>query len=261
MKRFTQIAFSLGLAFWVMALAFPNQTLANESWRKEPSIPLPGGTAYVSHGLVGVFAGGKIKDLDESQSLFQWQGELSYFYYPWLSGAAGFRIKAGEPYDTAQKVENRYFLALRAHKAWSKVVVFAGPELGVDNLNLTSSTRPQNDSLAKDVLTKTFSNTGAAVGLELGLGWKPLPWVGLTYGHRLEYSLANLTRESSRASRTFNLRTLPGISFDLLPFLPRLHESVHAFYVFAEYQNGYLLIVDDRRRVEGAWLAGATLAF
>lgn len=261
MPRSTLLAFGLGLMFGAMALIFPGQGWAIEPWRKVQSIPLPGGTAYLAHGLVGVFAGGKIKDLDESQSLFQWQGELSYFYYPWLSGAAGFRIKAGEPYDTAQKVENRYFIALRAHKAWSRVDIFAGPELGVDNLNLTSSTRPENDSLAKDVLTKTFSNTGAAVGLELGLGWKPWNWFGITYGHRLEYSLANLTRESSRASRTFNLRTLPGISVDLLPFLPRLHESVHAFYVFAEYQNGYLLIVDSRRRVESAWLAGATLAF
>jgi hypothetical protein len=234
---------------------------AQEPWRKTPSIPYPSGHLYLDHGLVGVFAGGKVLDVNETKSLFQWQGEFSYFYHPWLSGGVGFRIKAGEPSDSIQKIENRFFFLLRTHYAWKKVAVFIGPQLGVDDLNfrrladtLSSAQRNASDSL-------TPNNTGAGLGMELGLGWKPLPWFGFTLGHRFEYALANLTSTSKAASRSFNFRDAAGISVDVLPFVPRLRESVHALYVFAEYQSGFLLVLDERRRIENGWAAGGSIAF
>lgn len=217
------------------------------------SLPYPNGTLYVPKGLVGVFGGGQIRDLREDLGLFLWQGEFGFFYKPWLSAGAGFRIKAGEPSDIEQKVENRYFVFTRAHRAWNHVAIYAGPQVGVDNLNLTSSP----DTGTHDV----FSKTGASLGLEFGLGYKPLPWVGVTFGNRFEYSLANLTSGTRSASRTLNVRGMPGLSFDLLPFLPGLKESVSAFTAFCEYQRAFLFIVDHRQRTESAWMAGGSIAF
>ncbi len=222
------------------------------------SIALPGGSLHMTQGLIGTFSGGKSKDLQEDQSLFQWQGEAAYAYKTFLTAGAGFRLKAGEPSSAEQKVENRYFISVRFHKNWTHMDLYAGPQLGLDNLNLTSSSF--SDTAKLDPLRQTFSNTGASVGFEFGFGYKPFGWGGLTYGHRLEYSLANLSG-SKRDQRTFNLRTLPGLNLDLLYFFPKMAASVQAFYLFAEYQNGFLFFFDQRRRVESAWLAGFSLGF
>lgn len=227
------------------------------------SLPLPGGAIYQPKGLVGVFAGGTVRDLQDDASLFQWQGEVTYAYMPWLSAGAGFRIKAGEPSDSVQKVENRYFVLMRFHKAWRHVDVFAGPQMGFDNLNLTAPFEDNADTTLPDgnLLTKAFQANGVGLGLEFGVGYKPFPWGGLTLGHRFEYSLANLSATRQDASRTFNFRAFPGISLDMLHFFPIFGRSVHGFYVFTELQSGYLFVVQHRRRVETAWIAGFSMGF
>jgi hypothetical protein len=239
--------------------SFAASSIANEPTRpRRLSIPLPGGSMYMPEGLVGVFGGGRMRDLNESLSLYQWQGEVSYAYKPWMSAGVGFRIKAGEPNSEQQKVENRYFGQVRFHKAFRKVDLYAGPQIGVDDLNLTESTP---DSTGENLLSETFSKIGAGLGLEFGLGYKPFPWGGITLGHRFEWSLGNLTALTPDASQTFNFRAFPGLNVDLLHWMPALGKSVHAFYLFVEAQSGYSFVVGDRRRVETALVGGGALGF
>jgi hypothetical protein len=247
------LAFFLGLG--------PSFGESPEIQSPRPSIPLPGGTLHMAQGLVGTFAGGKVRDFKDDQGLFQWQGEVAYAYKPYLTAGAGFRLRAGEPYKDQQKVENRYFISMRFHKRWSVLDLYTGPQLGLDNLNLTASlTDSAGIDLSFKPFTKTFTNTGAGLGFEFGLGYKPFPWGGLTFGHRVEYSLANLAG-TRRELRSFNFRTLPGLSFDLLHFFPKLGQSVQAFYAYGEYQTGYLVFPDQKSRLESAWVLGMTLGF
>lgn len=212
----------------------------------------------MEQGLIGTFAGGRMRDLNESLSLYQWQGEIAFAYKPWLTAGAGFRIKAGEPNTDQQKVENRYFVVARFHKAFRKVDLYGGPQIGVDDLNLTESTP---DTTGENLISDTFNKIGAGLGIEFGVGYKPFPWGGITLGHRFEWSLGNLTALTPDASETFNFRAFPGLSFDILHWTPDLGRSVHAFNLFLEAQSGYSFVVGARRRVETALVGGFTLGF
>jgi hypothetical protein len=179
---------------------------------------------------------------------------VSYFYNSWLSAGAGFLITAGEPSDTAQKVHNRYFIHARFHKAWNGLAIYAGPRIGLDNLNvLTGSSNP--DSLVR----VPIKNSNAGLGLDVGGGWKFSRWVGLTFGGAAEYSLVG--EEGSFLGNNLNLHLLPGLAVDLLAFSDRMRQLVPALYFMAEYQSGFLLFEQGGHRHEQAGVCGISLAF
>jgi hypothetical protein len=215
------------------------------------SIPLPNGAVHLGKGITGAFMGGKYRNRGDDKSLFQWQGEVGYFYTRYFSAGVGFKITAGEPDTTAQSIRNRYFLNARLHKNWPRACVFIGPQLGLDNLNVLTE---NPDTLS---LKKPIENTNAGLGLEVGGGWKVFRWGGLTLGNNLEYSLVG----ESASGSSLNLRVTPGVAIDVLAFTKTLKELVPALYVNVEFQVGYLLLERSSKRHDQAMVLGLGLAF
>lgn len=220
---------------------------------KVNTIPYPNGAVHLNRGLSGAFMTGRHRNLGEDQSLYQWQGELSYFYQPWFSGGLGFKITAGEPDTAAQKIFNRYFLFGRFHKAWEKVSIYAGPQLGVGNLNILT------DSPKDSLLAKPIGNTKPTISLNMGAGWKVSRWGGLTLGSNLEYSLVD--EEGVGTTNALNQHISPGIAVDILSFADGLGELVSALYVNVELQFGFLIFERSGHREDQAAVIGLSLAF
>jgi hypothetical protein len=217
------------------------------------SIAYPNGALYMSRGITGAFLGGKHKNLGEDQSLYQWQGELGYYYTPYFSGGAGFKITAGEPSDLEQKIFNRYFLNVRLHHAWEKVAVFAGLQFGMGNLNILTGS--PKDSL----INAPIKNTKPTLGLDLGGGWKFNKYLGLTLGNNLEYSLVD--EEGVGVSNALNIHINPGLALDILAFTDTLRELVPAFYIYVELQRGFLIFEKGNKTDDQAGVMGVGLAF
>lgn len=216
------------------------------------STPYPGGALYLSRGISGAFMGGKVRNQGEDRSVFQWQGEIAYFYNTWMSAGAGFLITAGEPDADVAEVRNRYFLHARFHKTWSKIALYAGPKLGLDNLNVLKGT----DSSS---IRQPIRSTQPDLGLEIGGGWKFSRWVGMTFGSGANYSFVN--KEGAFLNNELKLRVIPGLAVDVLAFTDTMRELVPALYIALEYQSGFLLFESGARRNDQAVIAGVCLAF
>ena len=227
--------------------------------RVEISIPYPNAGMYLYRGIYGSFAGGRSREADTASAkgwqdpLFQWQGEVNYYYTPWFSGGVGFRINAGAPSDSQQTVENRYFLLTRFHKAWPRAAVYAGARLGVDDVNF--SLRPR-DTLN---LVEPLRETNAGLGLEAGLGWKFVRYAGFTLGQRMDISLVR--QHAENPNRGLNFMTQPGFALDMVRIRPELYEHVKAFYLLTEMQFGQSLSESGDWRYQFAWIVGLSLAF
>ena len=211
------------------------------TWTRSPSVPAsassnpsptPTAPCTWSRGITGAFLGGKHKNLGEEQSLYQWQGELGYYYTPYFSGGVGFKITAGEPSDSAQKIFNRYFLNVRLHQAWDKVAVYAGLQLGMGNLNILtgSPTGYARSGSRSRTPSPPWAWTWAGAG-------SSRRYLGLTLGNNLEYSLVD--EEGVGVSNALNIHVNPGLALDLLAFTDSLRELVPALYVYVEFQRGY----------------------
>lgn len=216
------------------------------------SIPYPNGGLYVEQGIAGAFMFGKRGVVGEN-NLFQWQGELSYFYTPNFSGGLSFRIIAGEPTNTKQTIFNRYFAHARFHKAWEKVAIFVGPQIGVGNINILT------DSIGKKKALDPLRNTKPTVALDVGGGWKASRYFGATVGANAEYSLVDEVGVGT--TNALSLHVSPGISLDLLALTDSLSQLVPAFYVYVEYQSGFLISQKSGQRQDQAYVMGVGLAF
>ncbi len=221
------------------------------------SIPYPAGALYIERGICGAFLFGKQKNLGERQSLYQWQGELGYFYKPWFSGGVGFRIKAGEPADTVQKIQNRYFLLTRFHKSWNTLALYLGPQIGLDNLNILNGSPDSGTHLLKPI--KGQDATNASLGLDVGGGWKCSRWMGLTMGSSLEYTIGG--RDSLSKDFSLDIHVNPGVAIDILAFSENLRELVQALYFHIDFQSGFLLFEKTHYRQDWAIVGGFGLAF
>jgi hypothetical protein len=217
------------------------------------SIPYPNGALYLRRGLTGAFLGGRHRNPGEDLSLYQWQGEMGYFYTPSFSGGVGFKITAGEPSDSAQKIFNRYFLNMRLHHSWDMAAIYLGTQLGIGNLNILKDS--PDDKEVRD----RIDNTKPTLGLDLGGGWKFSRFVGATLGAHLEYSLVD--EEGVGWTNALNLHVNPGIALDLLAFTGTLKELVPAFYLYLEYQSGFLIFEKSDLKQDHATVIGVGLAF
>lgn len=216
------------------------------------SVPYPNGAMYLDHGIAGTFMGGK-RGVRGENNLFQWQGELSYYYTPWFSGGLSFRIIAGEPTDDKQTIFNRYFAHARFHKAWKKVALYAGPQIGVGNINILT------DSIGKRKVFEPLKNTKPTLGLDFGGGWKFSRYFGFTLGANAEYSLVDEVGVGT--TNAINLHISPGVSLDVIALTDSLRNLVPAFFVYAEYQSGFLISSETGQRQDQAYVLGVGLAF
>ena len=234
------------------AVAFPKPQ------RVEVSIPYPNAGMYLYRGIYGSFAGGRYQATDSAgprDPLFQWQGEIIYFYTNWFSSGMSYKINAGEPSDSSQEVKNRYILVARFHKAWPTAAVFTGMTLGLDDV--TVSLTPSTDSAS--ALVEPLKETNASLGFEVGGGWKFSRYVSATLGQRLDVSLVR-QNESDR-NRSLNFRTSPGVALDVLKLAPSLREQVKGLYALFEFQYGQQLLESGTWRRDFAWITGASIAF
>lgn len=233
-------------------------TIFPKPQRVEVSIPYPNAGMYLYRGIYGSFAGGRYQATDSAGSrdpLFQWQGEIIYFYTDWFSSGMSYKINAGEPSDSAQEVKNRYILVTRFHKAWPTSAVFIGLNLGLDDV--TVSLTPSADSASP--LVEPLKETNASVGFEMGGGWKFSRYVGATLGQRIDVSLVR-QNESDR-NRSLNFKTSPGFAVDVLKFAPSLREQVKGLYGLFELQYGQQLLESGTWRRDFAWITGVSMAF
>ncbi len=219
------------------------------------SVPYPSGALYVRRGLCGAFLGGQHQNLGDSLSLYQWQGEATYYYTPWFSGGVGFRIRAGEPSAEKQIILNRYFLLLRFNKDLKRAAIYIGPQLGLNNLNVLNG-KPKG---VATIVDSAIGGTGASLGLDIGGGWKFSRWISATLGTNLEYSLVGV--EGRANNNSLNINVNPGIAIDILTFTNSLRKLVPALYVNIEYQVGFLLLEKNRHRNDQAEILGLGLAF
>ncbi len=217
--------------------------------RVENAIAYPSGGLAIKRGLIGTFAGGNHKNAGDLRSLYQWQGELGYYYRPWFSAGSGFKMVAGEPSDSSQLVKSRFFISSRFHKSLGHASGYLGAQLGLDDLNIS----------LVDTLRNTLSNTNAGGKLEFGLGWKIWKSVGITFGHQFEFSFVG--EDTSNIENAVNFRTLPGLALDMLPIFPSLNESVKAFQIFTELQFGQLIKAKKSRRQDFVWMLGISAGF
>jgi hypothetical protein len=234
------------------AVAFPKPQ------RVEVSIPYPNAGMYLYRGIYGSFAGGRYQATDSTGTrdpLFQWQGEIVYFYTDWFSSGMSYKIIAGEPSDSAQEVKNRYTLVARFHNAWPTAAVYAGVNLGVDDVNI--SLTPSTDTV--NALTQPLKETNAGLGLEVGGGWKFSKYVGATLGQRVDISLVRQNETDRNRALTF--RTSPGVALDILKLAPSLREQVKGLYGLFEMQYGQQLLQNGNWRRDFAWITGVSLAF
>ncbi len=218
------------------------------------SIPMPGGAVYMSSGIYASLAGGKRRNYGDTNGLYQWQGEMGYFYTPWFSSGSDFKMIAGQPSDPVQVVKNRFFVFGRFHKSWSQVSAYAGAQVGMEDLNISLS--PLKDS--GDVQAP-LRNINAGMGLELGLGWKFSRYVGLTLGQRLDASFVG--EDTVNFEGSVNFRTAPGLALDILAMAPSMRSKVKALFVYSEAQFGQLALEDRSKKQDFAWVAGMTIAF
>lgn len=216
------------------------------------SVPYPNGAMYLDHGIAGAFMGGK-RGVHGENNLFQWQGELSYYYTPYFSGGLSFRIIAGEPTDTKQTIFNRYFAHARFHKAWDRFAIYAGPQIGVGNINILT------DSIAHKKVFEPLKNTKPTLGLDFGGGWKATHYFGATLGANAEYSFVDEVDVGT--TNAINLHISPGISLDVIALTDSLKNLVPAFYVYAEFQSGFLISQGSGQRQDQAYVMGVGLAF
>jgi hypothetical protein len=229
-----------------------------QTQRVEVSIPYPNAGMYLYRGIYGSFAGGRYQTSDSAglrNALFQWQGEIIYFYTPWFSSGMSYKIQAGEPSDSSQEVKNRYTFVARFHKAWPTAAAYAGVTLGVDDV--TVSLTPSTDT--SNLLIQPLQETNASLGFEAGTGWKFSKYVGATLGQRLDISLVR-QNESDR-NRSLNFRTSPGLALDILKMAPDLRDEVKGLYALLEFQYGQQLLESGTWRQDFAWITGISLAF
>jgi len=111
--------------------------------KKEYPIPYPNRSIYLSTGIVGSLGFGIYRVdgryiLDgisyKPSPIFQWQGEGSFYYKPYLSGGVSSKIIAGEPTENSTMVDNRYMAFFRFHHRIKNFAAFIGPTVGLHNL-------------------------------------------------------------------------------------------------------------------------------
>ncbi len=227
------------------------------------SIPYPNAGVFMHRGIYGSFAGGRWKgqaadtatgDPVWQDPLYQWQGELGYFYTHWFSGGVGFRINAGSPNDELQTVKNRYFVMLRVHRSWPSAAVYLGARVGVDDVSFAL--------LAKDDTTGLggrLSESNAGVGLAFGSGWKFSRHLSATFGQRVDVSLVRQNPDNPH--RTLEFLSQPGLALDLVKVFPSLGENLKAFYLFTEWQAGQTLSERGDWLRQSSWITGLSMGF
>lgn len=220
-------------------------------------------TIKIQKGLVSSLSFGinhQDGDSIKNTTFFQWEGEGSYFYKPWISGGAYFRILSGNPTSTSTKIENRYLFFARGHYRRGNFGLYAGPMLGLHILNFQADTSTQegNQPLSESEKLKEIGFENFTYGAELGTAYRMNDWLGLNSGLKLEH-----TPEDDEKLARF----VGGGSLNLLKLIKYKENTAQAFFLNLEYQ--FSLVKDalsdskilPARNRESVILLGFSVAF
>ncbi len=220
------------------------------------SVPYPNSNIYLGRGLAtGIMIGKNWRESDK-YGLWQWSGDIAFYYGPHFSGGANGLINAGQPRDSFDIVENKYFLFIKLHQAWLRHALYAGFHLGIDNQISVDHNEKQED----------FS---PSLRIDAGWGWKFSRMLGLTLGSENRYSFkfedqgAGIWRGGIGARHAWQSQVKPGLSVDILYFFPHLRESVGAFYMSSQLELGFWHQDDflNRKDQSLAFMLGSSLGF
>jgi hypothetical protein len=225
---------SLLLVCCLQGAAFPDESKN----AKKPVIPYPKCSMHLERGLLisisfGVkkpknnfFSNKNLHRMDHN--LFQWRGEGSFYYTPWLSGGASAQILAGEPSGISTEVENRYTVFARLHRRFGAMSLFAGPFFGLYNLEFSVDS---SEALPEPAENKgvDIHNTHEALvdyGLSVGWGWKTFPSVGLSAAGSIEHVVSSELLFQYGA----------GINLDIMQYWPGMKGLTQGFFLGLEWQ-------------------------
>jgi len=253
MRLFKNILFVGAL----LAPLLVSQAIAGETQSREKmsAIPYPNRSLYLEEGIVGSLGFGLYKVngkyvLDGNSyrpsAVFQWQGEGSYYYKPFISGGVSSKIIAGEPTENSTMVDNRYMTFVRFHHRIHNFAIYAGPTVGLHNLTFEA------DSIRERQKDIDISIPALRYGLEIGLGLRLNKALGLTSGVEIEHSI----------TEEFLHRYSLGVALDILYLWPHIGELANGFFLLFEYKYAR---VDDHSNLEKEnetiFMLGGVVAF
>ena len=202
------------------------------------SIALPRQSAYLGKGISVGIAGGVFKPSGDCDCLGVWQGQLEYYYSPWISGGIDVRFFGGDLDSDVMVLYQRYRMDVRGHFQYKSFDVFLAPVLGLETTDLQEFREEWDnrqdewwkpgidlDSVVyqKDC-EKMFSLDGFSGGVELGVGWKFTRLFGVTGDFLYEYNFSGA-----------HLLTLtPGLAFSLKDVWPWANRTLASLWISAE---------------------------
>lgn len=213
------LALFLVSPLWAETSSVAIQDSVNLVVKKAYNIPLPKQSAYTGKGFSVGIAAGVFNPAEECDCLGFWQGQIEYFYLPWLSGGAEVRFFGGDLDADAMVMYQRYQINVKFHLAWPSIDLYLSPVAEFENTDISAireewehrgdwdgSMAEKLDTLDHDSkCEKLFSLDGFSSGIEFGVGWKPISQFGLTSSVIFEHDF----------TRARLLKTTHGIALNL----------------------------------------------
>jgi hypothetical protein len=224
--RFLSIALLCGSVYAaeVAGVSAADSTSAGLLPVKEPSpdIPLPKQSAYTGKGFTVGIGAGAFDPSEECDGMGVWQGQVDYFYTPWLSGGAEVRFFGGDMDSENSLLYSRYRVFGKFHFAFQSLSFYLSPMVGLETTDISEIRKDlkgrDDDDADEDVDTlseksnceKMFSLDGFTVGIEGGAGWAFSKYVGAFVAVQYEYSFSKAQLLTVTPGLGLNLRSIWG---------------------------------------------------
>ena len=200
-------------------------------------IPLPKQSAYTGKGFTVGIGMGVFDPSAECDCMGVWQGQLEYFYAPWLSGGVEVRFFGGEMDSETSLLYRRYRVFGKFHLAFSRFSIYLSPLVGMESTDISEIRRQwENRSNANETLVedstesitnncrKMFSLDGFSAGLEMGMGYAFSRYLGFFTGIQYEHNF----------SRSQLLTLTPGLGFNLRSVWDWANKNTYSLWLTLE---------------------------
>ncbi len=221
--RFLSIALLCGSVYAAETAGVPavDSSSAGPLSAKEsaPDIPLPKQSAYTGRGFTVGIGAGAFDPSEECDCMGVWQGQMDYFYTPWLSGGAEVRFFGGDMDSENTLLYSHYRVFGKFHLAFQSLSFYLSPMVGLETTDISEiredvKGHDEEDGEAVDTLSeksnceKMFSLDGFTVGIEGGAGWAFSKYAGALVAVQYEYSFSKAQLLTVTPGLGFNLRSV-----------------------------------------------------
>ena len=210
-------------------------------FRRITAVPYPNAHMYTGNGIQASLMMGMDRDnivgdnvIWDKTSVFHWQGQVSYFYYPMISGGLLSRLNAGKFTELSKKFESEYFIFSRMHFYNNPNSFFFGFGLGFKSLAVEGR---------KEESLPFLPN----LRIEIGNGWRINRLVSITLGLENEWVFhfdSDIERKTNASifgmeyERAGSISFNPGFALDLFYFIPHEDKSL-GFFIYFETEWDY----------------------